>query len=192
LYDHIAGELIRKDLTEAVIRTGGVGYVVSIPVSTYERIPSEGPVLLYTHLAVRENDLRLFGFATERERVLFRILVGAKRIGPASALAIMSGTTAENFARAVAGEDYEALERIRGVGAKTARRIVAEIKDDIVAFKERFLTEEEPGAATERDAVMALVSLGFPKGAAEKAVQKARTEHPSTAVAEIVRIVLRG
>lgn len=191
MYDHIAGELVRKDLTQAVLRAGGVGYAVAIPMSTYESLPSAGPVVLYTHLAVRENDMRLFGFATERERALFRILIGAKGIGPSTALAIMSGSTVDNLTRAVAGEDYESLELIRGIGAKTARRIVAEIKDDVVKFRERFLTGAAPAATAERDAVLALESLGFPKGAAERAVQKVRVENQKASVEELVRIVLR-
>jgi Holliday junction DNA helicase RuvA len=184
---------VRKDLTEAVVRSGGVGYSVSIPVGTYEKLPAVGgSVLLYTHLVVREDDLRLFGFASEMERVLFRMLIGAKGIGPSTALAIMSGSTIENFSSAVAEEDHEALERIRGIGAKTARRIVAEIKDDMVAFRERYLAGALPAATVERDAVLALVSLGFPRNAAEKAVQKARTEQPAAGIEELVRDVLRG
>ena len=105
MYDHIAGELIRKDLTEAVVRAGGVGFRLVIPVSTYEVLPPEGPVVVYTHLAVRENDMRLYGFATDKERTFFRILIGATGIGPATALAIMSGASIEEFARAVEEED---------------------------------------------------------------------------------------
>ncbi len=192
MYDHIAGDLVRKDLTAAVVRAGGVGYLISIPVSTYESLPPEGQVLLYTHLAVRENDLRLFGFATEKERLLFRILLGAKGLGPSTALAIMSGTSVENFVRAVADEDYDGLERIRGIGAKTARRIVAEIKDDVVEFKERYMAAVAPLSTDDADAVMALVNLGFPKNAAEKAIAKARQEAPHADVEELVRAALRG
>ena len=192
MYDQIAGELARKSLTEAVVRVGGVGYLLSIPVTTYESLPAAGQVLLYTHLLVRENDLRLFGFATERERVLFRIRIGAKGIGPSTALAIMSGAPAEEFARAVAEEDYDALTRIRGIGAKTARRIVAEIKDDVFEFRQRYLAGIPSRDATARDAVLALVSLGFPKASAEKSVEQARGAAPHAGVEELVRAVLRA
>jgi Holliday junction DNA helicase RuvA len=191
LFDHIAGELVRKDLTLAVLRAGGVGYAVSIPVSTYEALPANGPVIVYTHLAVRENEMRLFGFATALERELFLILIGAQGIGPSTALAIMSNASPENLVRAVADEDYEALEMIRGIGPKTARRIVAEIKEDVEDFRKKYLG---PTVVTglERDAVLALVSLGYPKNAAQQAVKKARAENPAAGVEELVRVVLRS
>jgi len=192
LYDHIAGELVSKDLTHAVVRAAGVGYLLSIPMSTYEALPPSGQVLLFTYLAVSENSLRLFGFATHSERELFRILIAAKGIGPSTALAIMSGSSVDNLTRAVASEDYESLEMIRGIGAKTARRLVAEIKDDIVEFRDRFLAGAPKTTAGDRDAALALVSLGFPRHSAERAVEKARAENPSAGVEELVRIVLRS
>jgi Holliday junction DNA helicase RuvA len=190
LYDHIAGELVRKDLTQAVIRAGGVGYRLIIPVSTYEALPSHGQVVIYTHLLVREDDMRLFGFATERERVMFRILISATGIGPASALAIMSGASLEEFSRAVADEDTAALSRIRGIGPKTARRIITEIKDRVVEFRDVYLAGAGLADAASRDAVLALVSLGYPRPAAEKAVEEARAKHPGALVDQLVRIVL--
>jgi len=190
LFDHIAGELVRKDLTEAVVRSAGVGYVISIPVSTFERLPAGGEVMLFTHLAVRENDMSLYGFATEDERALFRILISAKGIGPASALAIMSGSSVQEFATAVIEEDYDALSRIRGVGRKTARRIVADIKEDVEAFSQRVMGGAVPADTAVRDAVMALVSLGVPRSAARKGAEAVRKKRPESDVEEIVREVL--
>jgi len=191
LYDHIAGELVRKDLTQAVLRTGGVGYEIAIPVSTFERLPSSGDVMLFTHLAVRENDWSLYGFATEDERELFRILVGTRGIGPASALAIMSGSSVEEFVRAVLEEDFEALSRIRGVGKKTARRIVADIKEEVETFAQRMTAGAATVDTSVRDAVMALVSLGLPRSVARKRAESARRKHPHADVEEMVREVLR-
>jgi Holliday junction DNA helicase RuvA len=190
LYDHIAGEIVRKDLTEAVIRAGGVGYRVVIPVSTYEALPANGPAIIYTHYAVRENDIRLYGFASEKERAFFRILIAATGIGPATALAIMSGASIEEFTRAVADEDLDALSRVRGIGKKTSRRIVTDIKEPIVAFRQRYLAGAISYDAAARDAIMALASLGYPRSAAEKAIEKARAEHPKAQVEELVRVVL--
>ena len=190
MYDHIAGELVKKDLTEAIIRAGGVGYRLTIPVSTYEALPGQGQVVIYTHLLVREDDMRLFGFATERERIMFRILISATGIGPASALAIMSGASLEEFSRAVADEDTAALSRIRGIGPKTSRRIIAEIKDRVVEFRDGYLVGTGLADAASRDAVLALVSLGYPRPAAEKAVEEARAKHPGGQVEELVRVVL--
>jgi len=190
MFDHIAGELIRKDLTEAVVRASGVGYRVFIPVSTYEKLPTNGPVIVYTHYAVRENDIRLYGFATEKERAFFRILISATGIGPATALAIMSGASIEEFTRAVADEDLDALSRVRGIGKKTSRRIVTDIKEPLVVFRDQFLAGAAGYDAAARDAIMALISLGYPRSAAEKSVEKIRAEHPSAQVEELVRVVL--
>jgi len=192
LYDHIAGKLVRKDLTEVVVSTGGVGFLISIPVSTFETLPAEGDVLLHTHLAVRENDMRLYGFATEKERALFRILIGAKGIGPASAQGILSGASVEDFVRSVIDEDYDALSRIRGVGKKTARRIVAEIKDDVAAFSQRMLAGTGEADTVVRDAVLALVSLGLPRSAARRGAEAARKNNPTADVEVLVREVLRA
>lgn len=192
MFDHIAGELVRKDLTEAVVRSGGVGYMISIPVSTFERLPAGGEVVLFTHLAVRENDMSLYGFATEDERALFRILISARGIGPASALAIMSGSSVQELARAVIEEDYDALSRIRGVGRKTARRIVVDIKEDVEAFSQRVMGDAVPVDVAVRDAVMALVSLGVPRSAARKGAEAVRKKKPESDVEEIVREVLRS
>ena len=191
MYDSIAGQLLKKDITQAVVETGGVGYLLFIPVTTYEALPSEGRVILYTHLVVRENDLRLYGFASEKERELFRILISAKGIGPASALAIISGTSAAEFARSVIDEDYDALSRIRGIGKKTARRIVADIKEPIEAYSQRVLAGVPATDAAFADAVMALVSLGLPRAAARKGAQAVRKKAPEADVEEIVRTVLR-
>jgi Holliday junction DNA helicase RuvA len=190
LYDHITGRLVRKGLTEAVVSAGGVGFRLSIPVSTYEKLPSEGRVLVYTHLAIRENDHRLYGFATEEERDLFRILVSARGIGPAIALAVMSGSSVAEFVRGVVDEDYDALSRIRGIGQKTARRIVADIKEDVEAFSHR-LGGVGTADVRVRDAVLALVSLGIPKAVARKGADAALKANPSADVEELVRLVLR-
>lgn len=191
MYDHIAGRLVKKDLTQVVVQTGGVGYVMSVPVSTYEKLPSEGDVVVFTYLAVRENDIRLYGFATQEERTLFRILLGAKGIGPASALAILSGSSVEEFARSVLEEDFDALSRIRGVGPKTARRIVADIKEDVEQFSRTLPMGPPVRDAAVRDAVMALVSLGLPRAVARKGAEAVRAKMPSADVEEIVRLVLR-
>lgn len=191
MFDHITGELVRKDLTAAVVRSAGVGFEISIPVSTFEHLPAGGEVMLFTHLAVRENDISLYGFATEDERALFRILISAKGIGPASALAIMSGSSVEEFARAVIEEDYDALSRIRGVGKKTARRIVADIKEDVEVFGRRVMAGAVPVDTAVRDAVMALVSLGLPRNAARRRAEAIRKKKPESDVEEIVREVLR-
>jgi Holliday junction DNA helicase RuvA len=173
MYDRLTGTIIERSLTEIVIEIGGVGYVLTVPLSTSNALPSSGQVTLFAHLHVREDQLRLFGFATRTERQLFRMLMGVSGIGPAIALAVLSGSTAEQFRSAVECSDCAFLSRIKGIGRKTAERIIVDLREPIKLVA----TESAPKVSERermcRDAALALQSLGYTRAAAEKAVQNA-------------------
>ncbi len=129
MYNHIRGILTHKSPSRAVVEAGGVGYDITIPLSAGSRLPDvgrEATVLL--HLVVREDDLRLIGFADESQRELFRKLITLSGVGPSMALQILSGMSPQEFAVAVEKQDAGALRKIRGVGEKTAKRIILELK----------------------------------------------------------------
>jgi Holliday junction DNA helicase RuvA len=126
----LSGRLASKDIDEVLVDVQGVGYRVSIPLSTYEHLPGEGEeVRLLTHLHVREDELALYGFASDRERRLFEILIGVSGIGPRLALHVLSRLTPERFVGAITRGDLTTLTGISGVGKKTAERMVLELKD---------------------------------------------------------------
>lgn len=191
MYEHIRGRLDRKTPAEAVVEAGGVGWLLSVPLTTYERLPAEGAeVRLWTQFVVREDSHRLYGFATREERVFFRILQAVSGVGPAVALQIVSALPWDEFRAAVERGDAARLRRVRGIGKKLSERLVLELRDAVGAAP-----GADAGLASEpavRDALLALEALGFPRADAERAVQTCRPELPDAADAgEIVRVALR-
>ena len=173
MYDHIEGELVSKSPAQAIIAAGGVGYRFTIPISTFTALPERGRAKLLTYLHVREDTLKLFGFATEKERRLFVRLIGISGIGPGTAMAILNGLSVEEFRRAVAAEEVSTLCRVKGIGRKTAERVIVELRRDM----ERELLEEPEtrGVATSltADAIAAMLALGYTRSASEAAVLRA-------------------
>jgi len=171
------GKLVESLPTQVVVDVHGVGYEALIPLSSFDKLPPPGSdVRLLTHLAVREDAHVLYGFMTAAERDLFRLLINAvSGIGPKTALNILSGGSVSLFRNAVASGDVKALSQISGVGKKTAERIVLELKDRLgaaaaleAAAGRHALSAEEQKL---RDAVLALVALGFKQADAYEAVK---------------------
>ncbi len=193
----LRGVLVEKLPTHALIEVAGVGYDVAIPVSTFERLPAAGAeVTLLTHLALREDAAQLFAFATPEERDLFRALITVSGIGPKTGLAILSGIELERLRNAITGGEVDVLRAIPGIGKKTAERLVVELRDRLPQ------TGLEPVAAAAaralgcppeiyRDAVAAMVSLGYSNAAAVEAARRvlAATDAP-LALDELVKRAL--
>jgi len=174
MYDRLTGTIIERYLTEVILDVNGVGYKLTVPLSTSNSLPSAGNATLLTHLHVREDQLRLFGFMTRTERRLFRMLIGVSGIGPSIALAVLSGSAVGDFKQAVECGDCAFLSRIKGIGRKTAERIVFDLRQPIKEIE----IEGVPLTVSRRDqmcidAALALTTLGYSRGAAEKSVQKA-------------------
>jgi Holliday junction DNA helicase RuvA len=172
MIDFLHGRLVEKGPAAVTVQVAGIGLRVSVPFSTYEALPAEGSeVRLHTHLHVREDEMSLYGFASEAERALFRMLLGVSRIGPMVALRVLSGCRPEDFKRYVLDGDADALQSlVKGIGAKTAKRLVLELQGPI---EDLAVAAEAPAAGVARDAVQALMALGEPRAAAERAVRAA-------------------
>src|ERR1035438_8700050 len=158
----LRGVLIEKHPNQAIVETGGVGYDVTIPVSTFTRLPEAGKeVRLRIHTHVREDALALYGFLTQDEKALFEKLIGVSGIGPTLAVKILSGLAATDLIHAIRRGEVERLVRIPGIGKKTAERMVLELRDKLPA-----VSGEEPAAAPEtlslvdQDVLSALLNLG--------------------------------
>lgn len=177
-----------------VLDVHGVGYEVQVPLSTFDRInPIEGQeVTLKTHLHIRENAQVLYGFATDAERDIFRLLIErVSGIGPATAISILSGLNVSAFKAAVAGGDVQAIARAKGVGKKTAERIVLELKDKVglaATWEAQQQGTTSPAAA---DAELALVALGFKQVEARKALKELLKNNPAADTDELIRGALR-
>ncbi len=194
----LRGVIAAKHPPQLLIDVGGVGYEVEAPMSTFYQLPALGEeVVLHTHLAVREDAHLLFGFATERERSLFRALIKVNGVGAKLALTILSGVSADEFVRCVQGSDTASLTRLPGVGKKTAERLIVEMRDRLDDFitggAAPIVTTGivEPAAEDPvRDAVSALIALGYKPAEASRMVSKVEGEgHSSEA---IIRAALKS
>jgi Holliday junction DNA helicase RuvA len=198
---HLSGTLLAKHATSVIIDVGGVGYEVTIPVTTfYDLGEPNTPVRLRIYTHVREEALQLFGFRTERERELFTLLISVSGIGPKSAVAMLSGMSADEIVTAIRTNNYARLTSIPGVGRKTAERLVIELRDKMVSLSSPALEQEiAAGGATvaqsedalREDTLAALLQLGFPKPAADKAINGAMQEGGDLSVETLLRRSLR-
>lgn len=189
MYEYFSGQLVRKTPGTAVVECAGVAYALRISLATYDALPSSGPVLIWAHLeSGGDAGIRLFGFAGEREREIFRLLLNVNGVGPATALSIVSGAPLEDLRRAVAEGDVGALKRIKGVGPKTAQRLVIDLQETFRTLG----PVAEPTRAAATDALLALLALGYPRAAAEKAVRAAEAAGKKDSRAEeLVREALK-
>lgn len=195
----LEGVLDQKEPTRAIVLAGGVGYEVLIPLSSYDRLPAEGQRLrihVYDH--VREDDHLLFGFMSAEERRLFILLLGVTGIGPKLALSVLSGLAPRDFKAAVLAADVKRLSSVQGIGKKTAERMILDLKDKLtpadVAEAESLPAPSDPSALKTRDAVLALVALGYKRGEAESLIRKALagTDIATVDVETVLRKALAG
>jgi len=195
MYHHIKGILISKAPAEAVVEAGGVGYHLCISLNTYGLLPEPGnQAKLLAHLHVKEDILQLYGFAAEKERQMFRTLIGIVGIGPRLAMTVLSRLSPEDLEQAVAHQDMTMLTSISGIGKKTAERLLIELKDKIAeAVVEGLPAIRGQGAAIGDPAVEALMSLELSLQEARTAVERARAKLGDKApVEQVVREALRA
>ena len=179
MISHLKGILQYKSPTEIVVDVNGIGYAVSIPLSTFEKLGEPGSMItVLTHLHVREDAHQLFGFATQAERELFRLLLSVSGIGPKIAQGILSGAQPRELQNLISQGNVAALTAIPGIGKKTAERLIVELRDKMTK-----IDAGQPGggrpdgnAGIHAEALMALVSLGYNRVAAEKAIRSALNE----------------
>jgi len=199
---HLSGTLLAKQATSVILDVGGVGYEVTIPLSTFYDLEDAGASVqlrIYTH--VREDALQLYGFKTARERELFLRLISVSGIGPKLGITMLSGMSADEIIASIRTNNLARLTSIPGVGKKTAERLVIELRDKIAslsspALEEEFATQAGKGAPSSEDAVRddalsALLNFGYPKAAAEKAITVAIAEDSEITVETLLRRSLR-
>ncbi len=173
----LRGALLEKHPNQAIVETGGVGYDVNIPVSTYSALPEAGSeVRLHIHTHVREDALSLFGFLTGEEKMLFEKLISVSGIGPTLSIKILSGLETASLLSAIRNGSVEHLVRIPGVGKKTAERIVLELKDKVGVAAPSAKPQAAALSPVEFDVLSALLNLGCQRAAAEQAVRRAKTD----------------
>jgi holliday junction DNA helicase RuvA len=172
MYEYIEGKLIEKNPAYCIIETAGIGYFVQISLSTYSRLDSQAVVKLFLHQVVREDAHLLFGFQSKQEREMFRMLLTVSGIGANTARMMLSSLTSAEIQQAILEGNASLLQSIKGIGAKTAQRVILDLRDKI--SKEKISGELFPvkDNRLKEEALSALVILGFNKGEAEKVIGK--------------------
>jgi len=191
----LRGTLALKQPPLLLLDVGGVGYEVEAPMSTFYQLPATGQAVeLFTHLIVREDAHLLFGFFTDRERSLFRDLIKVNGVGARMALAVLSGMNPEEFARCIQHGDTASLTRLPGIGKKTAERLIVEMRDRLGGVQPGELPVMAPsldeGPDPVRDAVAALIALGYKPPEASRMVNRVESEGASSET--LIRAALKG
>ena len=194
----LEGKLAEKEPARAVLGVNGVGYELHVSLNTYDQLPAPGAMCrLLTYEHIREDAHALYGFATEGERRLFLLLIGVSGIGPRIAMTALSGFSPRELKAAIAQADVKRLSSISGIGKKTAERMVVELRDKISAGEALEATAgAEPASPQDlraRDAVLALISLGYKQAEAQALIRKVAPElKPDAGVEDLIRKALGG
>ena len=191
MFEYIKGVLVEVTPAYAVVECAGIGYYINISVNTYSQIASAKEVLLYLHQIVREDAHLLYGFYTREERTVFRQLISVSGVGANTASVMLSSMTVNEIAGAIMTENVNAIKSVKGIGLKTAQRVIIELKDKISVAG--YVGETPLGAASaiKEEALAALVMLGFVKGQVAKVLDKIIAGGNTTSVEELIKLALK-
>jgi Holliday junction DNA helicase RuvA len=184
---YLKGKVLSKKPTKLLIDVNGVGYLVNISISTFEKIAEMEEVALYTYLAVRESALDLFGFYSLAEKEMFEILIGVNGIGPKSAQGILSGIQIADLKEAVKTGNISRLVSIPGIGKKTAERMLIEIRDKVDSVADTGENILHGSSSVRGDAIAALVNLGYNQKTAERIVQAVLDKNPNSSIEDLIK-----
>ena len=193
MIDYIKGQIIELTPTELILECGGIGYSILISLQTFEALQLKTQAVAYIHHYIREDEELYFGFATKDERELFRLLIGVSGIGVASARMMLSSLTSEEIRQAILSEDIHKIKSVKGIGLKSAQRLVLELKDKIVkgAGSDSPSIFKTDNNALVDEATTALVMLGFTKANINKVLPGILKENPSARVEDLIKAALK-
>lgn len=193
MIDYIKGKLVELTPTEAIVECYGVGYKALISLQTYEMLNNKEEVTVFIHHYLREDEELYYGFGGKDERELFRLLIGVSGIGASTARMMLSSLTSDEIRNAIIAEDINKIKSIKGIGLKSAQRLILELKDKVIkgaGTDNSTLFTVASNTATE-EAVTALVMLGFTKANVNKAVSAVLKEKPDASLEEIIKLSLK-
>lgn len=190
MFAYLEGDLVYKSPSLLHLAVNNVGYEINISLQTYDKIQSLEKCRLYIHLQIREDAWVLYGFAEEEERTTFRQLLSINGVGAATARIILSSMSTDELEKAIATENVKALEKVKGIGSKTAQRIILELKGKLQPSKNNIVISGPKHNTTEEDALFALVNLGINKAVAEGAIKKI-SNASSLTTEELIKKALR-
>ena len=189
---HIQGKLIEKNPTDVVIDCNGVGYLLNISLHTFSQIPDKENLKLYTHLQVKEDSHTLFGFSSLAEREIFRLLISVSGIGANIARTMLSSLTPKQVREGIALGDVVLIQSIKGIGAKTAQRVIIELKDKVLKIYDIDEVSVSRGNTNKDEALSALEVLGFVRKQAERVVDKIIMTQPDATIETIIKQALKN
>lgn len=193
MISYLKGEITFKSPTYILVEAGGVGYHVNISLYTYAQVEKLERIKILTHLLVKEDSHTLYGFAEDAERRLFQMLLSVSGIGPSTAQLLLSSLNPDEVRSAIVGEDVSTFSKVRGIGPKTAKRIILDLKDKVVKEGGELSPSFTPQDNTMRqEALSALVALGFSRIQVQKALNKVLKAQPQAAsVEELIKLALK-
>ena len=193
MIEYIKGELAELTPADAVVECCGIGYHILISLQTFSQLENKKDVKVYIHHYIREDEELYYGFGTKEERELFRLLIGVSGIGAATARMMLSSMSSEEIRNAIIAEDINRIKSIKGIGLKSAQRLILELKDKIVksSGNESGLMLTQQNNAIAEEAVTALVLLGFTKANVNKAVSAVMKENPEASLESIIKFALK-
>jgi Holliday junction DNA helicase RuvA len=189
---HIRGKLVEKNPTYAIVECNGVGYFLNISLNTFSKIPDSEAVLLYTHLSIREDAHTLFGFADKTEREIFKLLISVSGVGPSIARTMLSSMTTDQIQQAIASEDVATIQSVKGIGGKTAQRVIVDLKDKILKTYELSEDSVNSNNTIKEEALSALEVLGFSRKQVDKIIHRIIQESPDISLENIIKQALKN
>ena len=189
---HIQGKLVEKNPTDVVIDCNGVGYLLNISLHTFSQIPDQEAIKLYTHLIVREDSHTLYGFASVAEREIFKLLLSVSGIGPNTGRMMLSSLSPQQVKEGIAHGDVALIQSIKGIGAKTAARVILDLKDKVLKVYDIDEVSVNKNNTNKDEALSALEVLGFAKKQAERVVDKIVRSQPDATVENIIKEALKN
>ncbi|MCK0145990.1 Holliday junction branch migration protein RuvA [Arenibacter sp. N53] len=189
---HLKGKLVEKNPTHIVIECAGVGYFVNISLHTFSKIGDSENIQLYTHLQVKEDSHTLFGFSEKSEREIFRLLLSVSGIGSSTARTMLSSLSPGQIRDAIATGDVPTIQGIKGIGAKTAQRVILDLKDKVLKVYDIDELSAPSNNTNKDEALSALEVLGFVRKQAEKVVDKVVGQDPGLSVEDIIKFALKN
>ncbi len=189
---HLQGKLVEKSPTQVIIDCGGVGYHVNISLHTYSLLPTTDFIKLFTHLQIKEDAHTLFGFVEKSEREIFKMLLSVSGIGASIARTMLSSLDPKQITNAIASGDVVTIQSIKGIGSKTAQRVILDLKDKVLKLYDLDEVSMSQNNTNRDEALSALEVLGFVRKASERIVEKIIKENPESSVEYIIKQALKN
>ena len=189
---HLKGKLVEKSPTNVVVEVDGIGYWVNISLTTFSQIPDNENINLYTHLQIKEDSHSLYGFYSKKEREIFRLLISVSGVGTSTARTMLSSLDPQQVVEAISSNNVSIVQSVKGIGSKTAQRLIIELRDKILKIYDLDETYVNSNNTTREEALSALEVLGINKKSSERLVDNIIKENQDISVEEIIKETLKN